>query len=163
MRYSPTLALEVCRGIERGEGTGASYGRLYGLDEKEIGIWLMLYRCYGASVFYKKPAYSREERADIAADKVKNGLTLAQTCVKYKILHRSSLRNWIRLYKGGRTEPMSEKNRKNKKKEATPADPAAAATHIRELERELLYVKAENAYLKKLQALMQATKNQSAD
>lgn len=160
MRYSPTLALDICQGIERGERSGASYGRLYGIDEKEISLWLTLYRFYGASVFDKEPTYSRDERLAIAADKVKNGLTLAQTCVKYKILHRSSLRNWIQQYKACRIRPMSEKNRKKK---TAPCDPDEATTRIRKLEQELHYVKAENAYLKKLQALMQATKSHTND
>ena len=160
MIYSPTVALNICQGIERGERSGASYGRLYGIDVKEISLWLTLYRFYGASVFDMEPTYSHEEQMKIAADKVKNGLTLAQTCVKYKILHRSSLRNWIRQYKACRVEPMSAKN---KKKKTVSSAPDEATTHIRKLEQELHYVKAENAYLKKLQALMQSTKSHSND
>ena len=104
--------------------------------------------------------HTLKERYYIVEDKLQNGLTLTQTCLKYKILHRSSLRNWIRQYKYGRLEPMSDK-KKDKKREAKPAD--TSASRIRELERELLYARAENAYLKKLQALMQATKSRSID
>ena len=156
MKYSPTLALEICQGIESGKQSGASYGRFYGLDEKEIGLWLAHYRLYGAAVFYHHPSYTLEERVNIVSDKLQNGPTITQTCLKYKILHRSSLRNWIRLHKDGRLEPMSEK-KKDKKRNAKPGD--SSQKRIRELERELLYARAENAYLKKLQALMQATKS----
>ena len=160
MKYSPTLALEVCQGIDRGKRSGASYGRLYGIDEKEISLWLAQYRLYGSEVFGQEQIYTLMERYYIVEDKLQNGLTLTQTCLKYKILHRSSLRNWIRQYKYGRLEPMSDK-KKDKKREAKPAD--ISASRIRELERELLYARAENAYLKKLQALMQATKSRSID
>lgn len=48
-----------------------------------------------------------------------------------------------------------------KRKQDKPED--ASTKRIRELERELLYARAENAYLKKLHALMQAKKNQPTD
>lgn len=164
MKYSPTLALEVCQGIESGKRSGASYGRLYGLDEKEICLWLAQYRFYGSSVFDEEPRYSHEERINIVEDKLRNMLTLTQTCVKYKILHRSSLRNWIRQYKDGRLKPMSDKM-SNKKKGPNGLNRSedAATKRIRELEQQLLYARAENAYLKKLQALMRATKSHSTD
>lgn len=160
MKYSPTLALEVCHGIERGKHSGAFYGRFYGLDVKEICLWLAHYRMYGSTAFIHEPVYTREEQVKIVEDKLQKGLTLTQTCLKYKILHRSSLRNWIRLYKDGRLNPMSDK-KSAPKNQGKPED--ASTKRIRELERELLYARAENAYLKKLQALMQATKKQSAD
>ena len=74
-------------------------------------------------------------------------------------MHRSSLRNWIRQYKYGHLEPMSEK--KNNKRDCKLVD--KSEQRIRELERELLYARAENAYLKKLRALMQETKGRSID
>lgn len=160
MEYSPTLALEVCQGIESGKQSGASYGRLYGLDEKEISLWLAHYRLYGPTVFDQEQTYTLEERSGIVEDKQQNGLTLKQTCLKYKILHRSSLRNWIRQYKDGRLKQMVDK-KKDKKLDTAAVD--SSAKRIRQLERELLYARAENAYLKKLRALMQATKSRSID
>ena len=47
--------------------------------------------------------------------------------------------------------------RKSRKTSSVPAA-AEAKDRIRELEEELFFVKAENAYLKKLRALMQKTK-----
>lgn len=80
-------------------------------------------------------------------------MSLTEICVKYKILHRSALRNWIRLYK---TKQMVRVRKS--RKTSSVADAADAKDRIRELEEELLFVKAENAYLKKLRALMQNTK-----
>lgn len=155
MKYSPHLALEVCQGIEKGHRSGASYSRLYGIDEKEISLWLAQYRLYGATVFDQEMIYTQQERKHIVEDKLKNALTLTETCLKYKILHRSSLRNWIRQYKNGRLEQMKAQNKPNKQKDTQEQ---SKTERIKELERELLYVRAENAYLKKLQALMQETK-----
>ena len=112
----------------------------------------MLYRTYGEEVFMNNQEFGLTLRKAIIEDKLTNGLSILQTCVKYKILSRSGLRNWIRSYKTG----ISMKRGTGKKKTMTKdsSDP----TRLRELEEELLFLKAENAYLKKLQALMQQGK-----
>ena len=91
-------------------------------------------------------------RKEIIEDKLGNGLSLIQTCVKYRILSRSRLRNWLGSYKSGFLMKQGSK----KKKES--ASLSSETEKIRELEKELFLVKAENAYLKKLQALMQQGK-----
>lgn len=155
MKYSPLLALEVCQGIEKGIRTGKSYSRHYHIDEKEVCLWLAHYRLYGSSVFKQEKAYSQQDRLHIVEDKLKKGLTITETCLRYKILHRSTLRNWIRQYRNGRLELMKDKRKNNRQKNAQEE---SQTKRIQELERELLYVRAENAYLKKLQALMQGTR-----
>ena len=81
-----------------------------------------------------------------------NGLGHIQTCVKYKILSRGRLRNWLRSYKSGfLIKQMS-------KKEKDGVSSSSEMEKIRQLEEELFLAKAENAYLKKLQALMQQGK-----
>lgn len=153
MKYSPTLAILVSRSIFNGENSLGGISRLYGLDPKEVVVWSALYRTYGEDVFRTSQDYSQNLREHIVQDKLKNGLSLTEICVKYKILHRSSLRNWIHLYK---TKQMVT-GRKSRKTSSVPAAPEAK-DRIRELEEELFFVKAENAYLKKLRALMQKTK-----
>jgi hypothetical protein len=51
-------------------------------------------------------------------------------------------------------------NKKQKKPSASGQD---AQSRIEQLERELLFARAENAYLKKLRALMQQTKESSGE
>ena len=91
-------------------------------------------------------------RRSIVADKLNNGLSLIQTCVKYRILSRSSLRNWLRSYKSGSLMKQGSKKKKDR------ASLSSETEKIRQLEEELFLVKAEKAYLKKLQALMQQGK-----
>lgn len=153
MKYSPTLAIMVCRSIFDGENSLLGISRFYGLDPKEVVVWSALYRTYGEEVFNTRQDFSQDLREHIVRDRLNNGMSLTEICVKYKILHRSALRNWIRLYK---TKQMV-RVRKSRKTSSVP-DAADAKDRIRELEEELLFVKAENAYLKKLRALMQKTK-----
>ena len=122
------------------------------LDGKELRVWSALYRAYGEEVFMNNQEFGLTLRKAIVEDKLTNGLSLVQTCVKYKILSRSVLRNWIRSYRSDIS--MKRETGKKKATAKTYSDPA----RLRELEEELLFLKAENAYLKKLQALMQQGK-----
>lgn len=129
--------------------------RRLGLDIKEVVVWCALFRTYGAEVFTSPQDFDISLRERIVEDHLKNGLSLTQTCVKYKILRRSTLRNWIHLYQSG--SPLLMRKRK-KKDEPSKSD---AELRIEELERELLLARAENAYLKKLRALMQENQRPS--
>lgn len=154
MKYSPTLAIMVSRSLINGENSLRGISRLYGLDPKEVVVWRSLYRTYGEKVFNTRQVYSQSLRESIVRDRLKNGLSLTEICVKYKILHRSTLRNWIHFFCKAKQMGTVRKS-----KETEPVSASAdAKARIRELEKELLFVRAENAYLKKLRALMQKTK-----
>lgn len=155
MLYSPTKIQEVCASIVIGKESMSHMSRRLGLDIKEVVVWCALFRTYGAEVFTSPQDFDISLRERIVEDHLKNGLSLTQTCVKYKILRRSTLRNWIHLYQSG--SPLLMRKRK-KKDEPSKSD---AELRIEELERELLLARAENAYLKKLRALMQENQRPS--
>ena len=153
MRYSPTIATQLSEMVVKEQRSVYSVCREYPtLDEKELRLWCALYREYGAEVFMSNQEFELTLREEIIADKISNGLSLIQTCVKYRILSRSKLRNWLRSYKSGYLMKQGSKKKKDK------ATLSSDTEKIKQLEEELLLVKAENAFLKKLQALMQQEK-----
>ena len=153
MKYSPMIATKLSEMVVKGKRSVCSVCREYPtLDEKELRLWCALYREYGQEVFMSNQEFGLTLRKDIILDKISNGLSLLQTCVKYRILRRSSLKNWLRSYKSGHLMKQSTKRKKAN-------SPLSSETEkIKQLEEELFLVKAENAYLKKLQALMQQGK-----
>ena len=68
------------------------------LDHKELRIWSSLYREYGEEVFTTTQEFDVSLCKAIVEDMIANGLSLTQTCVKYRITSRSRLRNWTRRY-----------------------------------------------------------------
>ena len=127
--------------------------RRYGFDPHDVVLWCKLYLTYGGQIFNAEQNFSAPMRKRIVEDRIYNALSITETCVKYKILQRSSLKNWMHNYKTGR--PMSETKRKRSNitgRESSEQDRLAI------LENELHLLRAENAYLKKLQALMQRRK-----
>ena len=157
MRYSPLLAETVSSAVCSGSESKAGISRRLGLDEKEVAVWCALYLSYGKDVFATPLKYGGSQVKEIVEDYLLSGMSLTQTCVKYKILHRSTLRDWIRHYRQG--EPFTMKKSRKRPPEATDE----AQARIKQLEQELLYVRAENAFLKKVRALMRQTKGQSGE
>ena len=153
MKYSPTIALKLSEMVLKEKRSVYSVCREYPtLDEKELRLWCALYREYGKEVFMSNQEFGLTLRKDIIADKISNGLSVLQACVKYRILSRSNFRNWLRSYKSGFL--MKQRSKKKNGKVSLSSD----LEKIKQLEEELFLVKAENAYLKKLQALMQQGK-----
>ena len=153
MNYSPTIAIMLSELVVKDKRSVYSVCREYPtLDEKELRLWCALYREYGAEVFMSNQEFELTLRKEIIADKISNGLSLIQTCVKYRILSRSNLRNWLRSYKTGHY--VKQRSKREKEKATLSSD----TEKIKRLEEELFLVKAENAFLKKLQALMQQGK-----
>lgn len=109
------------------DGLSGQYGRVYSLSLKEEVV-----RTYRTG-----------------------GLSLRECCLKYGIASQSTLSNWIRRHEksgidglkpGRRGRPRSMK--RQPKKESGPL------TRLEELEKEVLYLRAENELLKKLDALI---------
>lgn len=159
MKYSPILARTIAGAVLSGATNLAKAGLDYGIDPKEVSLWVAQCKMYGECIFSIKQDFDVSIRKLIVEDKLLNCLSIKETCLKYKILHRYTLRDWIRSYKTGSSKMMTRR----KTKKGQPSDVDAAAERIRQLEEELYLAKAENAFLKKLQALMQETKNQRHD
>lgn len=156
MQYSPTIAIHLSEQVVRhGKSVYEVCRNNPTLDEKELRVWCALYRAYGTSVFSQSQEFDVTLQNRIIMDKLESGLSLRQTCVKYRITSRSRLRNWIKSYK---SSIMNEKKRRKKRISEAPENEISPSERIKQLERELRFARAENAYLKKLQALMRETR-----
>ena len=152
MKYSSTLAIKLSRlVVEDGQSVYSVCREFSPLDEKELRVWCALYRQYGATAFAEEQEFDLSLQKKIVEDKLQSSFSIRDICVKYRITSRSRLRNWIRTYK------MGKKNGYKRKHTAiSPKGAALSETdRIKQLERELLYVKAENALLKKVKALVE--------
>ena len=156
MKYSPTNAIHLSEQVvHHGKSVYEVCRNNPTLDEKELRVWCALYREYGTAVFSQSQEFDVTLQNKIIMDKLESGLSLRQTCVKYQITSRSRLRNWIKSYKSG---IMNEKKRRKNRISEDPENEISPSERIKQLEQELRFARAENAYLKKLQALMRETR-----
>ncbi len=133
--------------------------RLINANHRQVSFWLSTYEKYGnLRPVRKHGSYTADFKRKVVSDIVRNSLTLQQAALKYRLPCASAVRTWKeRYHKYGdaayivkpssvRKPDMSEK-KKDRNKIGNVAELAS-------LRKEVEYLRTENAYLKKLQALV---------
>ena len=131
-----------------------------GADEKNIRVWKKQYEHNGAEAFVKRYTnYSAQFKLDVLNFMIENGTSLNETAAIFGIAAPSTILQWQKQFetKGFDALQSKKKGRPSMKKETNKqpkqvlgeGSPEALQARIKQLEM-------ENAYLKKLNALVQA-------
>jgi len=148
--------------LEKGFDSYHSISRKYNTSHRLISLWVDSYKVHGKSglSFKNDLSYTGEFKFRLLQEMHSEGLSLHQLSVKY-LISPSILSTWKREYKeGGITALFMNKRKgrpckscnkqKNKKK--------TVLNNEEKLIKENEMLRAENDYLKKLQALIQNQK-----
>jgi len=102
--------------------------------------------------------YTIEIKRSVIKAYANKGLSLRDCCRQFNIPSQSTVITWLRRYeKLGLNGLIEQHGRPSVMKKDKPAiKKQASLTKLEELEKENLYLRAENDYLKKLDALTQA-------
>jgi transposase len=106
----------------------------------------------------KHGSYSGDFKLAVITDMRENYLSLFETAVKFGIPRDYTVNQWNRIYTKEGTPGLYRDNRGKMKKSKKPKSAALAGSSKpgeEELLAELEYLRAENAYLKKLAALVE--------
>ena len=133
------------------KGLAREHGIVHSLLEK----WVRQYERLGAEGLLEQYGrdYGVEIKQEVVQAYLKGDLSLRGCCLKYAIRSESTLLGWIRRYEQSGVESLKQgrgrpRSMKQPKKESRPL------TRLEELEKENLYLRAENELLKKLEALI---------
>ena len=139
-----------------GEESLREIGQSIGIDKSEIRYWVQRYQYHGEKGF-KKPytSHSGQFKLDVIHYMIDENTSIRDTAARFNLPHHSALRRWIDAYreKGAdafssteeRRLPMKHKSENNKKPSVSEE----------ELRKEIDFLRMENTYLKKLNALVQ--------
>lgn len=148
-RYDSDVRERAAQLMERGLGERAVASEL-AIPVETARKWVQTYRAVGREVFLgmgsAHRAYDYETKLGAVRDFVEKGLTKQQVMSKYGIVNSGQLKKWAKAYREGGPEALRPKRR------GRPAG-KAPRTHEQELEAENRRLRAEVAYLKKLNAL----------
>jgi transposase len=163
VKYSIEQKVAVVRSINTGRSSIRGAARELGCGPSAIRRWLGQYNEYGVKGFkLRNGSYEKSFKLRVVRYYLKKGLSLSQTATYFKIPNAGIVCKWVESYKrlgatGLSNKPRGRKRstmaKKLKKKEVTSNDPAAQK--LVEMQKELEYLRAENAFLKKLEALVQ--------
>lgn len=168
-KYTTQFKLEVVQQYLVGDVGFRSLGRLHGLCHSVVERWVDLHKAHGEAGLEKKfTSYSAAQKMAILQHMWDNELSRVQTASVFNIRSPGSISMWERCYHGGGIDALTPRPRGRPKKmpDIPPPQaqlPADDETRTREeLLVEVNYLRMENAYLKKLKALVQEQKQQRA-
>lgn len=139
-------------------------GKRHGIEASTVRRWVAAYRVHGeASVKKKRSRYSAQFKLAVLKHMRKHTLSYRQTEAYFDIRSAGIIGRWERQYDAGGIQALSDCSQECLKKMQEPTHPPQPPENDEgysreQLLKELNYLRMENAYLKKLSALIQANK-----
>ena len=167
IKYDYKFRLHCVDAVIKKQQSKTELCKVKGIRKSNLTLWIAFYNTYGKNGLKARQARSYDTKFKLKVIKTINqeNLSLDEACVKFNIPSYSSIINWQKAFKidgclglvnkkRGRPPTMKDPIKRKSKKASKPL------TREEELLKELAYLRAENALLKKLQALVQADKKQ---
>lgn len=162
-KYTEQFKQTVVQGYLSGQEGFRALSLRYGVPNRSlIERWVAAYRLHGDVGLRKKRArYDADFKLSVLRHMWENRLSITQTAARFDIRRHSTVGDWERAYRAGGIGALAPALTKRSKKMTLPTTkpegPVGEDTRSREeLMAELAYLRMENAYLKKLKALVQA-------
>ena len=158
-KYSYEEKLEVVLGVvEKGLSHQAS-ANIIGACKADAQKWVKLYKGHGVEgLKFKKGSYDGKFKISVIEYMHKNHLSIRETAAKFGIASHTTVGQWERIYYEEGLEALIRNNRRSNKKMTKlnkPRNPKLDKKLEEDLIAETQRLRMENAYLKKLQALIQ--------
>ena len=143
--------------IIKGDCTISSLLIKYSLATSQVRRWVHHYRRHGIKGLQTtNNSYTTDYKLNVINFMNKNSLSLTQPCIEFNIHSISILSRWLSVYKQDGIIGLSKETRG--RSPTMPKKLKKSLTREEQLLEELADLKAENAYLKKLHALVQSEK-----
>lgn len=168
MKHTEQFKLTAVERYLKGtEGYGL-VAKAFGIEKTMLRRWVAWYRHHGdAGLSGKSGPYDPAFKLSVLQHMWDNALSYTQAAAVFNVRNTQSVADWARRYRDGGVD-MLERSRKRPrilmqapttKPDIPPGDDKRSRE---ELLDELEYLRAENAYLKKLDALVQAKQKAAA-
>lgn len=163
IKHSDEFKLQIVQQYLSGAIGFHSLAREHGIAGPMVRRWVKWYRLHGmAGLTYKKSHYSAEFKLSVLQDMWDNSLSQTEVAAKYNIRNPTSVGVWARRYDSGSYEALLPPIRRKIQDMLAPTskkEPLADTKKSREqLLAEIENLRMENAFLKKLEALVQSKK-----
>jgi transposase len=163
-KYTEQFKLAVVQDyLSAGSSGFRSLAQRHGLTSHSmVERWVAAYELHGAAGLRRKfSQYSAEFKLSVLQHMWENHLSVTQTAARFDIRHHAMVGMWERAYREGGFEALAPGPKGRPNTMATPTikpevPPDDGKRSREELLAELNHLRMENAYLKKLRALVQA-------
>lgn len=168
-KHDESLKLEIVQAYLAGPSGCKALAKQYEVAPSSVRRWIAGYQQHGARALSKKfDHYSQEFKLRVLREIKQQELSQAEAAARFDVRGVGAIAIWQRQYDEGGPEALKPKPRgRPPKTMSIPKPPKAApppaddASALEKLRKENEYLRAEVAYLKKLEALVRA-KRQAA-
>ena len=168
-KYTKAFKTNTVRKYLNGHLSSAEFSKKHSLNDATLRRWASRYKQHGKSAFDVElkvsTRYDASFKRSVLQKMEDDGLSYSATAALFNLGSQCAVARWKRLYerggidalksKGERMPAKVNKSHKDNTDKNLTAEQEALAKALEELE----YLRAENAYLKKLDALMQSKKS----
>lgn len=163
-KYRTEFKLEVVQSFLAGEGGAKLLARRWSIPEEKIRTWVSHYRLHGIDGLRpKRSAYSEQFKLQVLSHQDREQLSSRQVAAIYDIRNPNQVVVWRRNFDQGSVEALESKKQGRPRVKPERRCPAPANTAIDDsaqaLREENERLRAEVAYLKKLQALIRSKRS----
>lgn len=166
-KHDERFKLKVVQEYLKGAAGSSALSKKYGCQPRSVENWVSLYRVHGKEGLRKKySSYSAEFKLSVLQHMWDNGLSFGRTAAAFNIRNHAVVGIWERSYREGGFDALMPRPRGRPKQMPAPTTKPEPSSDDEkrtrdELVAELNQLRMENAYLKKLQALVQARQQQT--
>lgn len=141
------------------ENSSPVVARRFNVTAGQVRYWTAVYRIHGSKSFrHKELPYTQQFKLEVIETMNANNWSANHTSACFDLSSSGILSKWIRQYtEEGKDSLLPQKKGRQPMKTTPPHKPSEQMTE-KELREELEYLRAENAFLKKMEALTQQKK-----
>lgn len=157
-KFSPKEKVQAVRRYLEGNEGHKKIAKALGISRGVFHNWIKLYEHSGESAFEKRyTSYSAEFKLDVLNYRNENGTSVGETAAIFNMPSPSIILRWQSAFDLGGFDALQPKKKgrpsmkKESKKKQQPEEEGSTEALLAEIE----YLRMENAYLKKLNALVQ--------
>ena len=159
MHYDLDFKIKVIAYYRQGH-TGHATAEKFNLDNKIVVRWVKQYQSGGIDAIKPKTSkayYSGEFKHEVITTMLTQGLSQLEVALRYNISSPALISHWHKAYRlHGMSGLISKPKGRTAMSKPFITDKPDDEKTPKERKRELEYLRAENAYLKKLDALLKA-------
>lgn len=157
MRYTKEFKLECIRKYKAGEHIDDPGGCKHETFRDKVRMWVRIFDALGeVGLEHKKPKRHLQDKIDMI-QRVLGGESINEVAISNGI-QECMLSKWYKIYQEFGIDGLKLDRRGRPPKMAKKSKTSNETKTKEELEKELEYLRAENEYLKKLNALVQKRK-----
>ncbi|MGP5495066.1 helix-turn-helix domain-containing protein [Psychrobacter celer] len=164
MRYDLDFKLQVIAYYEQGHSSRAT-SKKFTVNPKFVLKWVKQYQSGGIDAIKPKTSkayYSREFKHKVLTTMLSQGLSQSEVALRFNISSPALISHWHKAYRlQGLSGLTSKRQGRTAMSKPFITDKPDEEKSLAELKRENEYLRAENAYLKKLDALLQQKRKQA--